>query len=61
MEAVVTMKATPAQFDILREALATAKTVYETEMDDTTLTSGTRREARHKAAECADVLERLRS
>lgn len=60
MDATVTAKATPAEFDVLREALATAAHVYKLEADDSSLTSEQRRNARAKAMEIEALLEKLR-
>jgi len=60
MEAVVTFKAKPAEFDVIREGLTTAREWHKRMNKADSATSEERREHFQKAAQIDLILEKLR-
>ncbi len=59
MDASVSMKMTPQEFDDLREAVDVARLAALAEYHDASQAGETRREARERSDRLADLLERL--
>jgi hypothetical protein len=60
MEATITVKMTPYEFDVLRTSLEFAAQTVELQARDTETAAETRRELRQQAAERRNLLARLR-
>lgn len=59
MDAVVTLKATPMQFDVIRKALLSYKDAKLAEGDDASVPPAQRREAKTEALQASDILKGL--